>query len=322
MNKKNKKRSALRRRLRSNKTGRYGLSQCALYGVQQLSVLSDLLQTTNKALRQSAEAPEFATWIDYSKPEKPRYIQDPRGATERLHYRICELLDRVIRPDFLHSATRKRSSVTNAAQHVSHEPCVTTDMKSFYEVTSTNQVTGFFRDSLRMAPDLAHKLARLCTIDGHLPTGSPLSPLLSYWTHHETFDELHALAIECGVVMTVYVDDLAFSGAHASLALLRRMKHKLRLRGLETHKDKSFGRGRFKHITGAAVNAKGLHVPNRRLKRIVDDQDVLAHGVFDAETSTSLRGKLNGRIASASAISRRMATWLKRRESGDLTACR
>lgn len=310
----NKKRSALKRRLRANQSCRYELSRCALYGVRQLSVLTDLLQTTNKALRQSAQAPEFATWVDRSRPEKPRDIQDPRGTTERLHYRICELLDRVIRPEFLHSATRKRSSITNASQHVSHGPCVTTDMKSFYEATSTKQVEEFFSDSLNMAPDLARKLANLCTTDGHLPTGSPLSPLLSYWAHHQTFDKIHELVVERGVVMTVYVDDMAFSGAHASLALLRQVKHKLRLRGLETHKDKSFGRGQFKHITGAAVNGRGIHVPNRRLKQIVDDQGVLAKGEFDAETVASLRRKLSGRIASASAISRKTAAWLKRRD--------
>ncbi|WP_246119028.1 reverse transcriptase family protein [Cupriavidus campinensis] len=277
-----------------------------------MSVLSRLLQADNKSLRLTCKAPEFAVWVDTTKPLKPRNIQDPRGITERLHYRLCELLDRVVKPDFLHSATRKRSAITNAARHISKAPCVTTDMKSFYEVTTTQQVAAFFREDLHMAPDLALKLAQLCTVNGHLPTGSPLSPLLAYWAHRRTFGQLYEMSWSAGIVMTVYVDDLAFSGEHASLAFLHIVKQILRRRGLHTHKDKSFGAGQFKHITGAAVSSKGLHVPNGRLKRIVDGIDELTV-VSDPAQQADLRRRLVGRIASASAISRQIGNALKRR---------
>jgi len=310
----NKRRSALKKRLRANKLTRYKLDGCALFGVRELSVLSRLLQTNNKSLRLACNSPEFAVWTDNTKPLKPRHIQDPRGLTERLHYRLCELLDRVVKPDFLHSATRKRSAVTNAARHISKAPCVMTDMKSFYEVTTTQQVADFFGEDLHMAPDLARKLAQLCTVNGHLPTGSPLSPLLAYWAHHRTFGHLYDLSCGMGIVMTVYVDDLAFSGERASLAFLHIVKQILRRRGLHTHKDKSFGAGQFKHITGAAVSPKGLHVPNNRLKRIVDGIGELIV-VSDLEQRAYLRRRLVGRIASASAISRRIGNALKRRHS-------
>lgn len=310
----NKRRSKLKRRLRANKTGRYGLDRCALFGIKELSVLSALLQTGNRSFRRTSEAPEFSKWIDTSKPLKPRDIQDPRGLTERLHYRLCELLDRVVKPAYLHSATRKRSATTNAEMHISRAPCVTTDMKSFYESTSTEQVASFFRNDLCMAPDLAWKLATLCTVDGHLPTGSPLSPSLAFWAHRNTFERLHTLSQSMNIVMTVYVDDLTFSGIRASLTFLHVVKRLLRQRGLHTHKDKSFGAGQYKHITGAVVDCRRAFVPNHRLKKIVDSIDAL-QSVTDPEQLEKLHRSLSGRIASTAAISRWTAAALKRRQS-------
>lgn len=299
----NKKRQALKRRLKANRTGAYSIDRCGLYGIKSLSPLAALLWMSNKQLRALAALPEYVVWVDRSKPLKPREIQDPRGLTEKVHYRLYELLDRVRRPDFLHSATRKRSIVTNARKHASADPCVMTDMKMFYQSTTTRQVATFFRDDLNVASDLADKLARLCTVDGHLPTGSPLSPLLAYWVHHRVFDQVHSLCQIHGVTMTAYYDDLTFSGKHATLAFLHRVKRLLRLRGLHTHKDKSFGTGAVRHVTGVAADAKGLHVPNHRLHGIVNTIDQLAQACTSDEVK-SLSRSVAGRIASASAISR------------------
>lgn len=282
-----------------------------MFGFKSLSPLTSLLEISNQQFRAAVTSPEYSEWVDGSKPSKPRLIQDPRGVTERLHYRLYELLDRVQRPAFLHSATRGRSFVTNARAHVGPHPCVTTDMKDCYQSTTAKHVRGFFEHDLKIAPDLAHKLAQAATVHGHLPTGSCLSPLLAYWAHRETFDRI---AVECerlGVTLTVYVDDLTLSGTRASLKLLHRVKQMLREVGLDTHKDKSFARGAFKHITGVAVSERGLQVPNRRLHRLVSDIDGFA--ATSATAQKHLADRISGGIASASAISRRVAVALTAR---------
>lgn len=258
-----------------------------------------------------AQKPTFAEWVERKPGKKPRKIQDPRGDTEKVHYRIYELLDRVLRPDFLHSATRRRSIVTNAERHIGIDPIVATDMKSCYESTTIHHVAHFFQRDLCIASDLAWKLARICTIHGHLPTGSCLSPLLAYWVHRAAFDQIDSLCMSVGVRMTVYVDDLTLSGKKASVTLLYQCKAILARAGLETHKDRSFPVGSVKIITGVAVSAKGLCVPNKRLQGIMAKMDLL-HGAKSDELG-SIKKSLAGSIASANAISRRTGAALRNR---------
>lgn len=309
----NKKRLALKRRLRRGRarSNTCTLERCGLFGFKSLGPLAAVLWQSTAGIRALANAPQYAEWKDLSKPLKPRAIQDPRGDTEKIHYRIYELLDRVSRPDFLHSATRGRSITTNARAHAGRGSCVTTDMKDCYGSTTTQHVARFFERDLRLAPDLAWKIARICSVNGHLPTGSCLSPLLAYWAHRETFDYIAALCAYHGVVMTLYVDDLTLSGPHASLALLHRVKRLLASIGLKTHKDKSFSSSAYKHITGVVVGKGAVHIPNKRLHRIVRGIDALA--VAPPPDRKRAAQQVVGGIASTAAISRRVARGLHAR---------
>ena len=260
-----------------------------------------------------ALAPSYAEWVERKPGKKDRRIPDPRGDTEKVHYRIYELLDRVRRPVYLHSATRHRSNVTNARAHLGSVPCVTTDMKACYESTTIFQVQAFYEKALNITPDVAWKLAGICTVRGHLPTGSCLSPLLAYWSHREVFDKIEALCDELEVTMTLYVDDLTFSGVHANLSLLHKFKDMLRGVGIQTHKEKQFGPRQVKHVTGVAITPKGLAVENRKLRAIVVRLDELL--ATEPIQRTDVAKKLTGQIAAASAISKRTANGLRARRS-------
>lgn len=285
------------------------MERCGLYGVKSLQPLAMLLWHSAKNIRDAAQQPDFEQWIEEKPGKKPRKIQDPRGVTETLHYRLFELLDRVSRPDFLHSATRGRTYVSNARQHLGGAPSVLTDMKGCFESTSIASVARFFHEDLRMAHDLAWKLARICCINGHLATGSCLSPLLAYWCHRETFDWIYGEACKRGIVMTLYIDDLVFSGAGATLRFLHLVKNALAQIGLKTHKDKSFGRNQRKHVTGIVVTKTGLHVPNKRLHKIIESMGPQPIGADPVRRARSLSGS----IASTRAISRLTAKALAER---------
>ncbi|HEY1092764.1 MAG TPA: reverse transcriptase family protein [Burkholderiaceae bacterium] len=282
-----------------------------MFGVKSLSPLSKILWQSNRGIREMAKKPTYVEWVERKPGKKPRPIQDPRGDTEKVHYRIYELLDRVQRPEFLHSATRGRSIVTNAGRHRGAVPSVATDMKGCYDATTVHHVAAFFVADLQIASDLAWKLALICTVHGHLPTGSCLSPLLAYWSHRQAFNEIEALCAAAGVRMTVYVDDLTLSGEHANLQLLWRCKAILAGVGLATHKDKSFPVGGHKMITGVALSSRGLHVPNKRMRAILDKLDLLA--ASPQADRQKLAQSLSGSIASANAISKRTGALLKQR---------
>src|SRR3546814_298384 len=58
----------------------------------------------------------------------------------------------------------------------------------------------------------------LCTFEGHLPTGSPLSPILAYYSYHDMWAEIAAFCTAKGYTLTVYVDDVTISGAKVPVA--------------------------------------------------------------------------------------------------------
>jgi hypothetical protein len=66
---------------------------------------------------------------------------------------------------------------------------------------------------MKCSPDVAEILAQICTCNGHIPTGSRISMPLAFWANHKMFDELKNIADTFEVTMTVYVDDITFTGS-------------------------------------------------------------------------------------------------------------
>lgn len=178
-----REKKALKRAYKRNVSARYDLTISPLWQLNSIHLLAKYLRITVADLKQLSKTPTYYCFIDKTKPLKPRDIQEPTDMTMRVHYRLVRLLDSIKRPDFLHSATRKRSNITNADTHRSGENIISTDIQKFYESTTLSHVKDFFLKELCWAHDLAKLMAKICTVQGHLPTGSCLSPLMSYFVH-------------------------------------------------------------------------------------------------------------------------------------------
>ena len=111
-------------------------------------------------------------------------------------------------------------------------------------------------------------MANLCTVDGHLPTGSPPSTLISYFIHSKTFDQLDRLARQHNLTMTVYVDEVVFSGHKISKAFRDKAKLIIHRRGLRSHKYRFYSNNEPKEITGVIVDGNQLRLPQRRHKNL------------------------------------------------------
>ena len=72
---------------------------------------------------------------------------------------------------------------------------------------------------MKCAPDIARLLAKICCIHGALPTGSPISPTLSYFACEDMFSWIGNLARSNNLCFSLYVDDMFFSGETASQEL-------------------------------------------------------------------------------------------------------
>ena len=107
---------------------------------------------------------------------------------------------------------------------------------------------------MRCRGDVAMLLAKALTVDGHLPTGSPASPILSYYAHKGMFDGIADLAARRGLKFTVYVDDMCLSGEGATRATLYEVRGLIAKAKLKSHKCRFFPAGKPRVVTGVAPN--------------------------------------------------------------------
>jgi len=250
---------------------KYDKTISPLYGIRSKRRLADVLGWDGSAKdldRFAQQADNYNCFDHREEGKKPRPVQQPKPKLEALHKRIAKLLLRIIPPEYLHSGLRKRSFVTNAAEHVNGHPAVKLDVRKFYPSTLHSHVCGYFKNQMDCAPDVAGLLASICcvTINGvsHLPTGSSLSQILAFYAHKLMFDELHAYVTTRGGVLTVYVDDITASMQLASPGDIRGMGRIITKHGLRWHKQRFFPGGRPKAITGVIAKSDHLEAPKKQ----------------------------------------------------------
>lgn len=317
-----KTRQAIRRiwrpRVHNQRDQRYPLSRSGLFGMSSIHRLAKDLGLPVDTLRTECRKPSYTQPRVVQKGSaraKPRNIGAPLGTTLALHYRLLQLFDRVERPAFLQSATRDRSYVTNAALHARGVPVAVADIRRFFEATTRAQIAAFFRVDLQMRGDLPGLLADLCTTEGHLPLGSPLSPLLSYLVHRRLFDRIDELCSSRGLVWSLYIDDMSFSGLNASRELLDQVRWIVRKADLQLKDSQSrvFMAKAPKEITGCAIRGQRLQLPGARflgLSKAIRD----LHEAPTEETSR-MTSRIQGQLSAARMIDPAAAQLLGRRLS-------
>jgi retron-type reverse transcriptase len=302
-----REKAARRSGLRKNKSGRYPLESSPLWKQKSFHKLAELLRVTPEQLKGISASPEYNEFVDKPNTPKERDVQEPLGATMHLHYTLLKLLDRVQRPGFLHSATKKRSYISNAEAHLAGHAIVQTDIRKFYENTTYAHVKSFFFNDLGWPHDVARLVAKACTVHDHLPTGSCISPLLSYFVHRKMFNEIEELCTRADVVMTLYVDDLTLSGVHATATLLHQVKARIQQFELTTHKERYVAPGNVGLVTGVALDSGQLRLRNKQHQVIVEIIDSICAG------DTTLMDSLRGKLAAAHAIEPSAAAKLTKR---------
>ena len=155
-------------------------------------------------------------------------------------------------------------------------------------------------NTFECASDVADVLANLITYSDHLPTGSPVSQTLAFYSHLDMFETLASLASQRNITMTCYVDDLTFSGNAVTLAFMWEVKKIIHSNGLRYHKERIYRHDAPKLITGVIVLGNELHVPNALQLEIASGYNEL----IKLEQENSLT-RLAGKVGAASCIDNR-----------------
>ena len=253
-----------------HKNKSYSLKESVLYKITSIKRLERILQRTAHQLEQFSTDANYNVFNLKKKDGSLREIQAPKLELDIIQTRIASLLMHVAVPDYLHSGIKKRSNITNARVHIGDHPVLTLDIHHFYPSITQKSIHHFFHDTMKASSDIAGILAKLCTYQSHLPTGSRISMPLAFWANYQMFNQLYMLCKENNITMSVYVDDLTFSGQSVNKTFKRQVKTIIESARLVVHPEKTrlYLSSKPKQITGVIVTATGIRVMNRHHKAI------------------------------------------------------
>jgi RNA-directed DNA polymerase len=293
------------------KPTQYELEQSPLYKLSSKRKLAELLQVelaTFSARELAKLTSQYRIFVDR---DTRRFITEPVGALLPVHKRLLRLFSRVLPRDYVHSATKKRSYKTNAEKHIGNQNVLKIDIKKFFPSVRFCFVHNFFVNAVKCSPDIATILAKLCTVQTrrhgvHLPTGSCLSPILSFLANRQLFDRIHQICMERDCTFTLYVDDVTVSGLNASRALLTKIAMEIHKTGYGYHKIKTY-HAVPAMVTGLIVTEGRIILPHARSQKIREYADALECSV-GGPIREKLLASLVGRLSEAEQIDAKYRT--------------
>lgn len=274
---------------------RYPLNQSQLYKVTSPEVLAKRISIDLSELEDIANRDDNYRHFKVGEGKK-RAVQEPKKRLRKIHSKIKDWLSRIETPGYLHSAVRNRSYLSNARVHSAETNSIKTDIRAFFPSVSKHAVYLFFSKTMKCRRDVAMLLAKLLTVNNHLPTGSPVSTILSYFVHKTMFDEIARLAENLNLSFSVYVDDMCLSGDKAVRATLFRVRGIIARHGLKSHKCRFFPAGISRVVTGVALTERGIRLPNKRhlkIKRAFEEFNKMPESIEREKAILSLRSRLH-----------------------------
>lgn len=248
---------------------RYNINQSPLYKLsnkRKLAILLkiDYLKMIN--ILKKTDNYRISKIKKNNNPDKFRTLEVPKPLLKKIHIRLFKLLSRIITPDYLHSGTKGKSYITNAKEHLNSEMIANLDISNFYSSTSFSHVYKFFIEKMKCPKDVSYILTKLSTCEGHIPTGSSLSQILSFFSNINMFNEINDLCVKEGLIMSCYVDDITISGKDISNENLYNIRGLLIKNGLSSNKGKEqiYTKNKTKLVTGVIIKDNKVKLPNKR----------------------------------------------------------
>lgn len=272
----------------------YVLEQSPLYRMRNKKKLATLLRISPKYLI-SEHSQEY---YKFSRPKLNgdgiRQFTVPSDELKYAQKKLCILLSRIQTPDWVISGKKKHSYITNAENHIDNTFVKTMDISKFYDSAERKYVHRMFKETFKMAEDIAWIMTDLVMYEDMLPTGSPSSQLIIYWAYRDMFNEINLIANEQSCTFTLYVDDMTFSSKKPiTKELGQDVCNKLKRYGLiaKRKKDHYYQGNTVKTITGVGINDGQKVVLNNKRKRILEQfqKCKTSNKIYDIE-------KLNGML--------------------------
>lgn len=207
------------------------------------------------------------------------------------------LLKEIEFDDNIFSGIEKRSYIDNGKMHLGCNYVVALDISKFFPNTDRDKVYKFFKNKMQESSDVSKILTDICTISldklkniekniyeyikkekikttKHIPTGSPISCILSYLVNYDMFKEIDDLARKYECVSSFYVDDIVISSKRKiNKELIQKVINIVNRNGYEIQKKKLkyYSVCEYKRITGNVISKDGkkLVIPNKITHKMI-----------------------------------------------------
>lgn len=283
------------------KSKTYHLTQSVLYSLKSKNKLAHLLGFSLAELK-NLQNDEFYSCFQI---KNSRNIQHPQNNLYVIHKYVGKLLSRIELPEYLHSGRKKHSSITNAKSHLFSEyKTLIMDVENFFSSTSAKKVFEFFFYIMKQSPDVANLLTNILTYNGYIPTGSPVSMSLAFFANINMFNELYSFAKNRACKMTVFVDDLTFTGKAINSNFLSHVEKIVIKHGLQIKQNKTqiFHENSPKFITGVVVKNNKIEPEYAQLKKLREDE----YNYINHPDDPNNQLIYNGRLAYLSQINKNL----------------
>lgn len=221
--------------------------------------LASLLGMTKDHLERLVETKD--RWVKRFTQEiggKQRSLAVPTGRLRTLHERLKYHLNKIKQPEYLFSPRKGRSQRDNAAHHVEGNQFLSIDIRQFYPSTSDEHIFRWAHHVAGLREDVAGLFTHLVAIDGRMPFGSPISPVLTSHVHRPMFDAIDLICRERGLRMSLWVDDLCISGPEVPGEVVSAIRSVIAANGFKSHKIKFRTAARPVIITGVPISRKRI----------------------------------------------------------------
>ena len=282
---------------------RYPIEKSPFFGLSSKRRLGELLGIDLSSIRDVEKSGLCSQYRSFIDKKTRRFITEPIGDLGVVHKNVLKYLVRIAPPDYIHSATKSRSYKTNAVAHCNGKSVVKIDIKKFFQSVKFERIHRFFLKTLTCSPDVATILAKVCTVRTddfgcHLPTGSCISPILSFLANKDLFDAIDDLSKKQRCTFTLYVDDMTISGEGANSALLSQVATEIFKRGYSYHKT-NVSKSSYSLVTGLVVGSGRIYLPHIRAQKIRQLREAL---YISTGAKELLLSSLVGRLSEAEQI--------------------
>ncbi|PZR44085.1 MAG: hypothetical protein DI537_61635, partial [Stutzerimonas stutzeri] len=204
----------------------------------------------------------------------------------RVHERLKFQFNKIKQPPYLCSPRKGIGQRDNAERHIAGAQMLKVDIRQFYPRTMQEDIWRWAHHTMGIRDDVAGLIAKLVAIDGRMPFGSPVSPVLTTLVHRPMFDRIYEVCGVRALAMSLWVDDLTLSGTEVAADTILAVRQVIRDGGFQTHKIEHLTTARPVDVTGVPIAAGRVLAPLALHRRIQEGFTALRAATTDADRAS------------------------------------